>query len=115
MLGSGYERDDLSAEDIEITGFDNSTSVGVPQIIIFTGDEDPNYQTPEPTAVPEVTPEPPTEEPTETPAPEEPTEEPVQEATPTAAPEKKGCGNVIGGGIALIAVAAAAFVARKKH
>ncbi|MBQ7446061.1 MAG: hypothetical protein IJS71_09045 [Clostridia bacterium] len=115
VLGSGYERDDLSAEDIEITGFDNSTSVGVPQIIIFTGDEDPNYQTPEPTAVPEVTPEPPTEEPTETPAPEEPTEEPVQEATPTAAPEKKGCGNVIGGGIALIAVAAAAFVARKKH
>ena len=83
------------------------------EVVIFNRPEREaiiNYKAPL-TATPEPTAEP-TAEPTDAPA---ETEAP---AVATEAPEvlyKKGCGGVIGGGIALIAVAAAAvFAARKK-
>lgn len=84
--------------------------------------EDPNATeeptptpTPEPTATPEVT-----EAPVETQAPEEPTKEPVAEPTEepkaTDAPNgKKGCGNMISGGMAVLLLAGTAlFIGSKR-
>ena len=72
--------------------------------------------TPEPTPTPEATPTP---EPTDTPAPTEvPTEAPTAAPTeaPTEAPSEGGCGSVIGGGFAVLAVmSAAAMILRKKE
>ena len=79
----------------------------------YEGPEETEEPTPEETPTPEVTEAPtptqaPTEAPTNTPEPA-PTEEPTPE------PKKSGCGNVIGGAFAIIAVAACALVIRKKH
>ncbi|MBO7503409.1 MAG: PT domain-containing protein [Clostridia bacterium] len=80
----------------------------------YEGPEETEEPTPEETPTPEVTEAPatptqaPTEPPTNTPEPA-PTEEPTPE------PKKSGCGNVIGGAFAIIAVAACALVIRKKH
>ncbi len=115
VLGSGQPREDI-ADEIEVYGFLGSSSLGAPHITLFTGDADPDYATPEPTE--EFTPEPvvteaPTDAPTATPeVTEAPTEEPV---IATEEPKASGCGNVIGGGIAVIAAAAVLMVIRKKH
>ena len=67
--------------------------------------------TPEPTATPTPTPTP---DVTATPEPTDaPTEKPTE--APTPEPKKTGCGNVIGGTFAVIALAACALVIRKKH
>ncbi|MBO4363633.1 MAG: hypothetical protein J5912_04555 [Clostridia bacterium] len=66
--------------------------------------------TPEPTATPTPTPTP---EVTDTPEPV-PTDVPPTEE-PTPEPKKTGCGNVIGGTFAVVALAACALVIRKKH
>ncbi|MBQ3893964.1 MAG: hypothetical protein II739_01445 [Clostridia bacterium] len=67
--------------------------------------------TPEPTATPTPTPTP---DVTATPeATDVPTEKPTE--APTPEPKKTGCGNVIGGTFAVIALAACALVIRKKH
>lgn len=123
VLGSGAVRDDLDEEDIEVTGeISASNSLGAPEIILYEGEPDPDYVTPTPKPTP--TPEPdPTEAPDPTDAPEEPTKAPEE---PTKAPDgdtanepaadsgkKGGCGSVIGG-FALITLAAAAMVIRKK-
>ena len=71
-------------------------------------------QTPTPTKEPTPTPETtPTPVPTPTP---EATAAPTPTAEPTEAPSEGGCGSIIGGGIALLAVmGAAAFVFKKKR
>ncbi|MBR5006150.1 MAG: hypothetical protein IKY07_03555 [Clostridia bacterium] len=85
--------------------------------------EDPNATeepTPTPTAEPTATPEV-TEAPAETEAPEEPTQEPASEPTdaPQTTPEpakKKGCGNMISGGMAVLLLAGTAlFIGSKKR
>ena len=64
----------------------------------------------------EVTEEPTTEETTEAPTTEAPTTEAPTATAPETepAPEKKGCGSVVGGAFALVAMLAVAFVAKKK-
>ena len=110
VLGSGQERDDLDPSEIKIEGSKGSTSLGAPQIIMFLGEPDPNYVTPEPTEV--ITPEV-TEAPTFTPEPEEVT---TEIPTGDLEPKKKGCGTLIGGGTAVLGIALlAAFAMRKKH
>ncbi|MCR5695258.1 MAG: PT domain-containing protein [Clostridia bacterium] len=69
--------------------------------------------TPEPTEAPtDVPTDVPTDAPTDAPV-ETPTNAP--EATPTEEPKNNGCGGFAFGGAALIALAAAALVIRKKH
>lgn len=122
VLGSGMVREDLEPEDIEVYGFIGSSSKGAPNITIYLGDEDPNYATPEPAATPEPTDPPATQNPTDTPdaapteTPGESTAKPITEETtekPKEESGKKGCGGVIGGGFALIALAAVAIIKRK--
>lgn len=120
VLGSGAIREDYEVDDILVSGTRNSgDSLGAPWLEFYV---DSNYVTPEPTATPEPTPTPEvTEAPEITEAPEvtdapEATEAP-EEATkePTGDTEKKGCGSVIVSGIALIAVAASAIIAKKRR
>ncbi|MCR5693770.1 MAG: hypothetical protein K6G89_02220 [Clostridia bacterium] len=73
----------------------------------------PEAVTPAPTEPPTATPEPPTDAPTDAPV-ETPTNAP--EVVATEEPKKdNGCGGFAFGGAALIALAAAALVIRKKH
>ena len=74
--------------------------------------DDVTVRTPVPTEVPEETAAP-TEVPEETAAPEAPTEAP--EATPEAKPSKKGCGGIVSGSAAMIVLAGAMLIVKKKH
>ncbi len=113
---------DIPTQDVEydiawIAFFENEEAA-----LAFDGDFS-KYEpvTPEPTEVPEVTPTPEvTAAPEITEAPvatEVPTgSEPEVTAEPTAEPKNNGCGNFVGGGIAICAAAAVALViARKKE
>ena len=80
----------------------------------YEGPEETEEPTPEETPTPEVTEAPatPTQAPTEPPT---NTPEPAPTEAPTPEPKKTGCGNIIGGTFAVIALAACALVISKKH
>ena len=116
VLGSGLVREDLEPDDIEVYGYLASNSLGAPEIVLFEGEADPNYVTPEPkpTATPkpaatptnppsEATPEPETGNPSET------------DGESSSAPAKKGCGGVVGTSSAILLLVSAAFIVKKKH
>lgn len=110
VLGSGAIREDLEIDDIYVEGFIGNDSLGAPWIEFYV---DQDYVMPDPTPTPEPTATPTASPlPTDTPA---PTEAPTEAPTATPEPAGNGCGGIVGGGFALIALAAAAVVIRKKH
>jgi len=116
VLGSGLVREDLDPDDIEVYGFLASNSLGAPEIVLFEGEADPDYVTPEPKATP--TPKP-TSTPTNPPAnPTDPpviTEKPSESESGSSSSGKKGCGGILGATSAIAVLAAAVIVIKKKH
>lgn len=114
VLGSGEVRADLNDDDIMVSGFLGCNTLGAPEIILYEGEADPNWVTPEPTVTPTATA---TATPTATPA-ETPdaTESQADEVTESPKAGKgSGCGNLITGYVSLTMVAALAFVLKKKR
>lgn len=117
---------DVDAE-FEIVGTNNTPGVSGEAFVCYIVLDEGEEVTPEPKATPAPT-EPPTEPPVEDPTEasvDDPTAEPADTATnapaddATAEPAgktepKKGCGGIFVSGLSVIALAAAAFVLRKK-
>ncbi|MBP5311455.1 MAG: PT domain-containing protein [Clostridia bacterium] len=98
---------------VKLNRFDNRGGENEKDREIYVIYNAPEAVTPAPTEAPTATPEPPTDAPTDAPA-ETPTNAP--EVVATEEPKKdNGCGGFAFGGAALIALAAAALVIRKKH
>ena len=123
VLGSAELSEDFEDGDIIVSGAGtNSDTKPAPYIALAVAEADPAYETPTAEPTPTQAPEEDTPAPEETEVPEateapEATDVPQTTEAPEKEPEgKKGCGGVIGGGLAVLGLmACGAFIVKRKH